>query len=146
MQYKTPYDFSKNEFFTASGSMTRPVYKAVLEKDGQISLKEDGIEMTYEKIQSFKDSVDINVIVNRFASGDLTALEQRSGSYGDFIEVPSSYMEILNSIVDARNAYEINKPGISFEEYINKALSAAYEASMPIVDVKESEEIEPKSE
>lgn len=144
MQFKTPFDFSKSEFKTASGSMTRPTFKAVLEKDGQISLKEDGIEMTYEKIQSFKDSVDINVIVSRFASGDLSALEQSSGSYGDFIEVPSSYMEVLNSVVEARNAYEMSKPDISFEEYINRALTAVSAPSEPIKEEVITDEQKPE--
>lgn len=144
MQFKTPFDFSKSEFKTCSGSMTRPTFKAVLDKDGVVNLKEDGIEMTYEKIQSFKESVDINVIVSRYASGDLSALDQKSGTYGDFIEVPSSYMEVLNSVVEARNAYELSKPDISFEEYINRALMAVSAPSEPIKEEVVTDE--PKSE
>lgn len=121
MKFKTPYDVS-GEFYTASGEFTRLTYKPVLLKDGIIDLVEDGVELTYEKIQSYKDSVDVNVIVKRFAAGDTFALEQANTVYGDFISVPSSYREVLNSIVDARNEYEKSNMDISFEEFINKAL------------------------
>lgn len=132
MQFKTPFEFSKSEFKTAVGSFTRPTYKAVLEKDGQVVPKEDGVELTYEKIQSFKDSVDINLIVSRYAAGDLSALEQRTGAYGDFIEVPSSYMDVLNTVVEMRNAYEKSGSDISFEAFVNNALRPVYEPSETI--------------
>lgn len=133
--YKTPYDVgTTEEFVSPSGDFTRTVYKPILEKDGHIELVEDGIEMTYEKIQSYKDSVDINVIVSRFAAGDAAALEQVSGVYGDFIQVPGSYMEALNAVVEARNAYELSGMDISFEEFINKALNPI---SKPSETIKE---------
>lgn len=143
--YKTPFDFgSTEEFVTASGEFTRPVYKPILEKDGSLELVEDGIEMTYEKIQSYKDSVDINVIVNRFAAGDATALEQVDGVYGDFVEVPRSYMEALNAVVEARNAYELSGSDLSFEDFVNNALKPISKPSEPIV--KEEVNNEQKSE
>lgn len=132
MQFKTPFDFGSGEFKTASGEMFRDTYKAELGKDGQIELIQDGIEMTYEKIQSYKDSVDINTIVKRYAAGDTYALDQLSGVYGDFVSVPSSYMEVLNSIVEARSAYELKKPDISFDEYIKNALKPVSASSEPI--------------
>lgn len=144
MQFKTPFDFSKSEFKTATGEFTRPTYKAVLAKNGEIELEQDGIEMTYEKIQSFADSVDINVIVSRFAAGDAAALNQINGSYGDFVEVPSSYMEALNVVVEARSAYEQTAKDISFEEFINRALMPVYKALEPID--KEEIKNEQKSE
>lgn len=131
--YKTPYDLGKTEeFVSPSGEFTRQLYKPILEKDGHLELVEDGIEMTYEKIQSYKDSVDINVIVSRFAAGDASALEQVSGTYGDFVQVPSSYMEALNTVVEARNAYEQTSMDISFDEFIKKALNPVSKPSEPI--------------
>lgn len=140
MQFRTPYDFSKGEFKTAVGDFKRPTYKAVLGKDGAIEVEQDGVELTYEKIQSYKDSVDINVIIKRFATGDTLALEQRSGVYGDFVSVPSSYMEVLNSIVEARNAYEMKKPNVSFDEFIKNALKPVSAPSEPIVEEVVSDE------
>lgn len=143
MKFKTPYEVS-DEFFTESGEFTRKTYKAVLQKDGEYEIVEDGIELTYEKIQSYKDSVDINVIVKRYKAGDTYALEQVNGVYEDFVSVPKSYMEVLNSIVDARNAYEKSDMDISFNDFVQKALKPI---SKPF-DNKESEVIdnEQKSE
>lgn len=147
--WKTPFDnldyVCNDDIYTASGERTRQLYKAVLNEKGSIDLVEDGLELTYEKIQSFKDSVDINVIISRFAAGDASVLEQRSGVYGDFISVPSSYLDVLNAVVEARNAYELKQPDISFEEFINNALKPVSEAPEPIVD-KEVDTNEQKSE
>lgn len=117
-----------SRFYCNSGEGTRPIYKAVLGKDGNIELKEDGIEDIYAYIQSFKDSVDINVIVSRYASGDVYALEQKSGFFGDFIEVPSSYMDILNSVVDLRNVYEKTDMKISFDEFAKSIINPSVKA------------------
>lgn len=131
--YKTMYDFgTTDEFISPSGEFTRQLYKPILEKDGHLELVEDGIEMTYEKIQSYKDSVDINVIVSRFAAGDASALEQTNGVYADFVQVPASYMEALNAVVEARNAYEMSDMDISFEDFVNKALTPVSKPSEPI--------------
>lgn len=133
LSFKTPFDFgNSDEFISPSGEKTRQLYKAVLGKDGSIELVEDGIELTYEKIQSFKDSVDVNVIVARYAAGDAAVLEQSHGVYGDFVSVPSSYIDVLNTIVEARNAYEIKKPDISFDEFVKNALKPVSEHYEPI--------------
>lgn len=115
-------------FYTASGEGIRPIYKAELGKNGQLDIVEDGIEDLYAYIQSFKDSVDINVIVSRYAAGDVYALQQRSGMFGDFIEVPSSYMDILNSVVDLRNAYEKTDMEISFDEFAKSIIDPTVKA------------------
>lgn len=133
MKFKTPFEYGDSSVFkTEIGEFQRPTYTSVLGKNGQIELKEDGVELTYEKIQSYKESVDINLIVKRYAAGDMLALEQAEGVYGDFIQVPSSYMEVLNSIVEARSAYEESGMDISFEEFVDKALNPVSEAVEPI--------------
>lgn len=127
--YAVQNPFSPSErFFCASGEKTRPVYKAELDRDGQLKIVEDGIEDVYAYIQSFKDSVDVNLIVSRYAAGDAYALEQSSGVYGDFIEVPSSYIDILNSVVDLRNAYEKTDMKVSFDEFANSVINPAVKA------------------
>lgn len=131
-------------FYSESGEGVRPIYKSELGKDGEIILVEDGIEDVYSKIQSFKDSVDINVIVSRYAAGDTYALEQSIGSFGDFVSVPSSYMEILNSVVELRSVYEGTDKSISFEEFaksvIEPSVNVVKESVKEVVnDVQESE-------
>lgn len=99
----------RDPVFSETGSKTRPLYKPELLPDGTIDLVEDGYEDIYNDIQSFKDSVDINVIVARYAHGDAYALQQREGMYGDFISVPRSYMDVLNGAIELKRMYSENK-------------------------------------
>ena len=46
-------------------------------------LKESGKENLYEFIQSFKDSVDLHKIMDRFNAGDTAALQKVQGMFGD---------------------------------------------------------------
>lgn len=124
MVFRNPYEKGER-FYSPVGETTRPIYKSVLGKDGSIDLIEDGIEDLDAYIQSFKNSVDINLIVERYAHGDVYALEQRLGSYGDFVEVPISYMDILNSIVDLRSSYEMSDMSVSFEDYVKSIIDPA---------------------
>lgn len=144
MQFRNPFEAGVR-FYSEAGSGVRPVYKSVLGKNGNIDLIEDGIDDLYAYIQSFKNSVDINLIVERYAHGDVYALEQRLGSYGDFVEVPTSYMDILNSIVDLRTAYEKTDMNISFEEYaksiIDPAVNVVKDSVKEVINnVQESEQ------
>lgn len=99
----------RDPVFTNSGEKTRKLYKPELLKNGDIELVEDGYENIYDEIQSYKDSVDINVIVARYAHGDTYALQQRSGMYGDFINVPTSYMDVLNGAIELKKIYSENE-------------------------------------
>ena len=146
LEFKTPFG-EKSTIFTEAGSKTRPKYKAVLNKNGMVDLVEDGVDDVWSYIQSFKDSVDINVIIERYAHGDTSALMQSEGFYGDFVEVPKSYMEALNAAIDLRNAYESNnigEQGISFDDFVSSVLNP-----IPNDNTVVNEEVidnEPKSE
>lgn len=127
MRFRNPLESGKR-FFSEVGSGIRPLYKPELGKNGELILKEDGIEDIYAYIQSFKNSVDINIIISRYASGDLFALDQISGFYGDFINVPSSYMDILNSVVDLRSVYEKSDKNVSFDEFAKSIIDPAVQS------------------
>lgn len=120
--WRNPYSESI-KFDSAVGSPIRPLYKADLGKDGQIILKEDGIDHVYDTIQSYKSSVDINIIMQRYAAGDPYVLEQRIGQYGDFTSVPSSYMDVLNAVVDLRTRYEQTKMDKPFNDFVSELLN-----------------------
>lgn len=153
--WKTPYKHSEEEFFTEAGSPTRPLYKPVLGKDGAIELVEDGFENVYEQIQSFKDSVDINTIVARYAAGDVYALEQRVGSYGDFINVPASYMEVLNGAIELQKTYDANcaenedfrKTYPTLDDFVSNFGKVNNNGTVPKIDIEsKTEEVGEKNE
>lgn len=88
------------------GNPIKTLYAAKVDQNGSVTLIEAGKENLYDYIQSHKDSCDINVIMKRFARGDVTALQQRQSFFGDFLNAPSSYAEALNSMIVAENYFE----------------------------------------
>lgn len=95
--------YADNSFVTNSGSPIHTLYSPVVDRDGNMSLKEAGFENTDEYIESFKESTDIRLILARVASGELT-LDQR-GAYGDFRNMPKTLAEVLQLQIDSANLF-----------------------------------------
>ena len=70
------------------------------------ALTPSGTENLYESIQSHKDSCDIHVLLARYQNGDVEALSQRQGHYGDFTEMPKTYAELLNTVISGRSYFD----------------------------------------
>lgn len=96
---------NKERFVTSSGSPEEVTFKLKVDKNGHRFLEPDGKINLYEKIQSFRDSCDINVLLTRFANGDVTALSKAQGIYGDFTHVPTSVQELQQRVVDAERLF-----------------------------------------
>lgn len=87
------------------GSREKVLYGPHFDDHGHMELVETGREDLYAYIQSHKDSVDIKVILDRFARGDQMALNRRQGFYGDFTQMPTTYAEALNAMISAENYF-----------------------------------------
>lgn len=88
------------------GSPIKDIYSPVVNKDGTISLEKSGEENLQEYIDSFRDECDINVILAKYASGDVSVLNQRQGSYGDFTKMPKTYAEMLQMQINSNNYFK----------------------------------------
>lgn len=104
MQFKTRYD-PHDRIHAEPGSGVKQLYAPRFDDDGHMELVEAGTEDLYGFIQSYKDSCDINVILERFAEGDVHALNRRQAMYADFTQFPSTYAEALNSIAAAEDFF-----------------------------------------
>lgn len=104
VRFRTQYE--REPVKSNHGSRIRVTFGAEYDSDGNIVLFEKGKENLYELIQSHKDSVDIHVLLKRYANGDVSALSQRQGAYGDFTDIPSSYADMLNKINSCRAEFE----------------------------------------
>lgn len=91
--------------FSNLGTREKILYSPQFDKDGRMELVESGRENLYEYIQSHKESVDIHVILERFARGDISALSRVQGTYGDFTKMPQTYAEFLNARIFAENYF-----------------------------------------
>ena len=49
-----------------------------------------------DEIQSHRQSCDLQILLQRYAMGDESALNQRVGTYGDFTNAPSSFAEFVD--------------------------------------------------
>lgn len=103
LKFPTMYSREKSgRTYSAVGSPDKVLYSAKYRDDGTIELSEKGKESLYDFIQSFRDSCDINLLVARFSNGDIDALSQVQGAYGDFTRFPKTYAELLNCVNDGR--------------------------------------------
>ena len=93
--------YFKNDIFSNPGSPIHEIYSPVVKDDGSIELEVSGVENTDEYIQSFLESCDINVIVSRIENGELDLLNQRTGSFGDFTDMPKTFAEMLQLKIDS---------------------------------------------
>lgn len=101
-RFRTQYD--RERIYSRVGDPVHILYEAKFDSSGHYDLVESGRENTYDFIQSHKDSVDIHLILKRFANGDTAALSRKQGMYGDFTQMPTSFADMLNK-VNAAESY-----------------------------------------
>lgn len=108
MEFKTFYGLLENpeRHYSNSGDRIVPVYTPNISPNGVIDLIQAGEHNLYAEIQSHKDSVDINVILERFVAGDLDALNRRPALYLDVSEMPKTYAEMYQKVIDAEQYFK----------------------------------------
>lgn len=94
------------KYFTPLGNDEKIVYSPKVNDDGSIDLIQTGKEDWYGYIQSFKDSVDIHVILAKCVNGDMSALSAVQGFYGDFSKFPKTKPEMLQLMIDAERNFD----------------------------------------
>lgn len=97
MQFKTQFR-QPERFLSNPGSPVKILYGPEFDEKGRMNLVEKGRENLYDFIQSFKESVDIHVLLKRFANGETDVLSKIQGFYGDFSEFPRTYADLLNTV------------------------------------------------
>lgn len=88
------------------GERKHKLYGAVFDDAGRVILEEKGEEDLYAYIQSFAESVDIHVILKRFANGETDVLSKVQGFYGDFTQMPTDYAQLLNTVNEGQRLFE----------------------------------------
>lgn len=125
MKFRTQYD-KHSSYNCSSGNSIKTLYSPKYNKDGVLELFESGVEDLSDYINSFRDSTDIHVILKRFAAGETSLLSQRQGIYADFSEMPKTYAEMLNRIVEGQRLFDSLPSDVrgsfnnSFSEFISQ--------------------------
>lgn len=79
----------------------------ILNKSSKPVIKKIGEENVYEKIQSFKEDVDIYNILKRFSeTGDSTLLNKRVGAFMDIADLPDNIHDFNKMLDDAAEKYK----------------------------------------
>lgn len=92
--------------FANPGERFVKTYQPNMGSDGVLDLIEAEPFDLYESIQSHADSVDINLIISRFINGDVSVLNKRTPMYFDATEMPRTYAEMYQKVIDAHNYFE----------------------------------------
>lgn len=95
----------QERYITCSGSPEKILYEGKFLKNGTFDLVKKGVDSLYDYIQSFKDSVDIHVIIKKYMNGDLSALNKVEGQYADISDIPDNFIDIYNSILHAEATF-----------------------------------------
>ena len=116
----TPHD----RIVANAGSPVKVLYRGKYDANGRVVLEKSGEENLYDYIQSFRDSVDLNVILARFSNGEVDALSKAQGFYADVTDFPKNMAEALNRINLAEEMFKAlpletrQKFDCSFEQFL----------------------------
>lgn len=119
-----------NRFVANSGSPVKVLYGGKYDANGRVILEKKGEENLYDYIQSFRDSVDLNVILARFSNGDVEALNKAQGFYADVTDFPKTMADALNRINECEEMFKSlpldvrQKFDCSFEQFLSQSGSA----------------------
>lgn len=122
MKFRTKYD--RLQVSAEAGSPIKVKYKGAYDENGVFDLVESGKENLYDYIQSFKDSVDIHVILAKYMNGDQTALNRYEPLFGDFSQLPDNLPAMLNVIEAAKDSFNQLDPALR-EKFGNNFLAFA---------------------
>ena len=96
---------------TCSGDRYHIDYQPIIE-DGCIQLVEAGRTDIQAVIDSYADSCDMSLILQRLSIGDTSVLNPKTPMFGDFTACPSSLAGILNLKLEAQRVYDHLDPSI----------------------------------
>ena len=96
-----------SEFITNPGDEFRIVYSAKKLPNGLLRLTESERINIKDEINSYKDSCDLSILVDRIYRGDTSLLgNPNSGYYGDVSEFPQDFRELLDLVATGKTFFE----------------------------------------
>lgn len=118
---------AEKRFYCSAGDPVKTIYSPVVKDDGSIEIEPSGKVNTDEEIQSYAQSCDMKVILNRYMNGDTSVLNMKEGMYGDFTKMPKTYAEFLQQQIDAENTFNKLDPKIKekFDNDLNQFMATA---------------------
>lgn len=116
-----------DDFVTAPGDKYHVTYAPRVLDDGTIKLVESGKDDIQQSINSYRPSTDMSFILQRMSVGDMSVLNSGTPSFGDFTEMPKTYAEALQLVIDGEREFKAlpldvrNKFDNDFRRYLASA-------------------------
>lgn len=101
---------SRSRFFSPSGTGIDDVFQPVYCKGDCRVLKKVGDRNLYEIIQSYKEECSVKRIVERYQSGDLSALRRVQALYTDVVDSPSTLVEAFDKVKSIQTSFDALTP------------------------------------
>lgn len=105
MRNKSAKVSDPNVFISCPGSRIHVLFSSSIEPDGSFVLVKTGEEDIQDLIDSYRSSCDMTYILKQLALGNTAVLSQKEPMYGDFTEMPKSYAEALQVVMDAEQKF-----------------------------------------
>lgn len=104
MKFRTQYERIK--VYTYPGEETAKVYDLIVDNKG--NTKPEVVEKVYipDKIDSYRDSTDINVILARYRNGETEVLNARNPQYFDASGMPTTLAEMYAFVENSKSGFE----------------------------------------
>lgn len=104
MTFRTQYERIRCN--TCSGNEVAEIYDLIVDKKG--NNRPEVVDKVYipDQIDAHRESVDMNVILAKYANGDTDALNRRQGSYFDATGMPTTLAEMYSFVENAKSGFE----------------------------------------
>lgn len=133
--------FHRRKFVpTEPGDPIKVTYAGRYDDCGRVVLMETGKINLQDEIQSHADSVDIHTLLKRFTNGDASALSSRQAIFADVTEMPKTYAEMLNKMIDMEQAFNHLDPeikekfGNSFQRFLAESNTESFAEKLGLVE------------
>ena len=105
MRFRNMYDTDFKREFSSPGDEEALIYSPSIDNEGRVILEVTGKRNIPDFIDSFRESCDINNIVERFNSGDVSVLSRSQGAFFDATQLPHTYAEMLKTVINAEQTF-----------------------------------------
>lgn len=107
IQFRTQFTGDTAKYTTECGTPFLDEYALKYDDNGKCTLEKTGEQKNVQAmIDADYPATDINMIMQRFALGDDTALKKVEGFYGDFTTMPTSMAELYQRAEDSKRFFE----------------------------------------
>lgn len=96
---------ARGRFINSSGDPIHIIYQPKVMPDGTINLVKTGEENTDQKIESYRQSTELSVIISRFLEGDEAVLHRYEPVYADLTQLPKDYRGVMDAALNAEAAF-----------------------------------------